>query len=415
MAGWAAMPTSPPANVRRRRSLPTSPLAAASDASEARVAGLAATGNAGGVRRDGRRRPGLTEEDPVRAQVLAAASRLVGQELQVVEALRPWMFRCREVASGRTVVVKRPRLAPGEPWDRSALPAVTFLTEVAALTLLGPHGPGLIGADLDVGILVMPDLSPASGLDPLLLTGTAEAATQGLLRWAEALGALHATAAGRRSQYEAIREPLGPNPPGNVRRRVPALIEALSGLGLDAPVDELHAALDPSGDPELDTWMHRDPCPDNVLLQPFGARILDFEFGAFGPPSGDAAFLRMGMPTCWCAGTVPEPVVAAVEARYRQAAAVGLPALADDTRWSAALADGAALHLAMTLVWFVPPGLTADETFGLATNRERVMSRLALFDPGERWPALRQLAEALAPVLRERWGSVGLRPFPAFR
>ena len=54
--------------------------------------------------------------------------------------------------------------------------------------------------------------------------------------------------------------------------------------------------------------VHGDPCPDNVLLTPQGAALLDFEFAAPGHALLDAAYWRMGFPTCWCAGRVPDAV-----------------------------------------------------------------------------------------------------------
>lgn len=345
------------------------------------------------------------------AELVDLAAHLLGRELEVVRPLGRFVLRCREVGSDSTFVAKRAR---PRPWDRTAPEAATFLTEIAALQFLGTQGPGLVAADPDAGVLVMGDLGAVRGLHSVLLEGTAEEARTGWLQWAGALGTLHAATAGRRAEYKQIREALGPTPQSRLLSRVEPLLEVLGSLGLSAPAEELRAAVAPE-DPELDTWLHRDPCPDNVALGVDGAQLFDFEHGAFGAASSDAAFLRVGVPTCWCAGVAPDSVVVAAEARYREAAAAGLPALADDARFEAMIADGAAHHLMMTLVWLLPPALVEDQIWGAATHRDRVCTRLARFATAGRWPGLEGLAQALLPLLRERWGDVGLRLFPAFR
>ena len=157
-----------------------------------------------------------------------------------------------------------------------------------------------------------------------------------------------------------------------------------------------------------------DPCPDNVLMLPTGLRIIDFERGMFGPATVDGSFLRMAMPTCWCVGLVPADVLTDVEARYRAAASRGIPALRDDGRYSAGMAAGCATHLVVTLGWHLQDALGQDRTWGRGTLRERILTRLALFAPVEGWPGLHEAGAVLARILRERWGEVGLRPYPAF-
>ena len=55
--------------------------------------------------------------------------------------------------------------------------------------------------------------------------------------------------------------------------------------------------------------VHGDPCPDNVLFAADGRAVLiDFEFARPSHALFDAAYWRMGFPTCWCAGTIPTEV-----------------------------------------------------------------------------------------------------------
>ena len=352
-----------------------------------------------------------TEEQLRTVQI---GSQIVDEPLEAVDVLRQGTLRCRVIDEDHTVIVKHGRRPDDEPWRREAWQAVPFLTEVACLRFLGNQGPGLLGVDLDKGVLVMPDLGVAAGLDPALLGKSSEAATSGLIRWARAVGQLHAATAGQRARYDALRWALGPPHESPLLGRLPPLLEALGELGLPTPEDELRHALDPAPRDD-DVLLHRDPCPDNVVLQGRVATLVDFEFSAFGPAGHDAAFLRMGMPTCWCAGMVPDTVLDAAEAAYREVASVGLPDLADDDAWTAALSEGSAHHLAMTLVWHLIPCLKSDTTWGEATNRQRIMARLERFVPGARWPGIQLLVDGLRSILDRRWGHVSLALYPAYR
>ena len=338
-------------------------------------------------------------------RLLATAANLIGAPLELEAELRAQTLRCRVVGGDRTVIVKASRDEPD---------GVAFLNDVAGLGFLRGLAPELLGVDRAAGVMVLQDLGAHGGLDALLLRGTAEAATEGLLRWAEALGGLHAATAGRRAAYEALRHGLAPIPESRMLGRLPALLQVLDGLDAPAPEAELRQALHPAPQPS-DTYLHRDPCPDNVVLAPDRAVLVDFEFGAFGPVGQDASVLRLGMPTCWCAGLVPHQVLEAVEARYREAASVGLPHLAEAGGFAEALADGSAHHLAMTLLWHLAPALAEDQVWGEATMRQRIVTRLARFVPSDRWPGMRALAVSLRRTLAARWASEGLPLYPAFR
>jgi hypothetical protein len=76
--------------------------------------------------------------------------------------------------------------------------------------------------------------------------------------------------------------------------------------------------------------VHGDPCPDNVLLAADGtAKLIDFEFARPGHALLDAAYWRMGFPTCWCAGRVPDALSRQLDDAYRIALAEAVPAAAD--------------------------------------------------------------------------------------
>jgi hypothetical protein len=62
--------------------------------------------------------------------------------------------------------------------------------------------------------------------------------------------------------------------------------------------------------------------------------LIDFEYPRPGHALLDAAYWRMGFPTCWCAGQVPGGVRARVETAYRRAVASAVPAALDDARFA---------------------------------------------------------------------------------
>ena len=74
------------------------------------------------------------------------------------------------------------------------------------------------------------------------------------------------------------------------------------------------AWLDPAGAHAL---LHGDPCPDNAVQGRDGIRFIDLEVADLGPGTAELAYLRIGWPTCWCATSVPEPVLSRAEAAYR--------------------------------------------------------------------------------------------------
>ncbi|MFD7867708.1 phosphotransferase family protein [Streptomyces sp. NPDC057682] len=212
---------------------------------------------------------------------------------------RVWRVR---LADGRQVAVKQitDDGAPGV--DAGS----RFAREVAALRLAGRAtapavAPVLLATDPEVRIMV------------LELLDTSAQPEDWLPGYAEALARLHALT--------------GPDDAGTLPAWAgPTAADAESFLALaralDVPVpprvpDELDALLvrlDPAPHHAL---LHGDPCPGNDVHTAGGVRFLDFEGASLGNGLIELAYLRIGLPTCWCAMSVTGAPLAEAEGIYR--------------------------------------------------------------------------------------------------
>jgi hypothetical protein len=195
--------------------------------------------------------------------------------------------------------------------------------------------------------------------------------------------------------------------------------------GLDVPVPaglarclaDLARRLDPAAGHAL---LHGDPCPDNAMPTSDGIRFVDLEQAALGRGLTELAYLRMGFPTCWCATSVPAPVLDEAEAAYRSTwrSITGTDPPGD-------LADACAGWLIRgdTLVERAHRGQSdqlarvtrQDWRWGTATARQRLAHRLAVVAAfGADHPELASVAEVSSDLrdrLLARWADI--RPLPA--
>ena len=340
-----------------------------------------------------------------------------GTEIRGAEPIwgRTHVMRLR-VTTDRSVVLKRRGERVGG-----------FGAELAALEYLNampvPVAPRLVGADDQAGLLLMEDLGPGASLADALLAGDRERAQAGLVSYARALGAMHASSMGRPGELARLRArytPQAPLSPAWLRavtyRRREAFLGAVASLGLavdgaDAEIDELSLLLNGTGYLGL---VHSDACPDNVRLLADGCRIFDFETSGWGPIVLDAAYLLAPFPSCWCSASLPAEVAAPAMDAYRavvQAAGIDL-----GPDWDVAMTAALA-------VWVVGRGemitgvLGEDEKWGTTTLRPRLLTWLRSFIGAAGrtgvLPRLRALAGALHDELRARWPETVIAAYPA--
>jgi aminoglycoside/choline kinase family phosphotransferase len=331
----------------------------------------------------------------------------------------------------RFVIIKATRAASYDPAAANAYQTSGFVKEWAAARTVARHAtmpaltPRLLADDVGHGVLVYDDLG--EGLPSLvgpLLHGTADAAEQAVIAYAEALAALHRATIGCRDSHAAILQagfPAASVPPPAHRWIEDVASKPHALLGGDFPDDEAELILAHLKQPGCwQALVHGDPCPDNVLLAADGrAALIDLEFARPGHALLDSAYWRMGFPTCWCAGTVPDGVARRADLAYRAAVAAAVPQAADDAAFSRESAIIDAAWMLGNLAWLLPGALAADGKWGLATNRSRIVTYLqrAIRSTGEAdvLPRLRALAAAWLEDLRGRWPDTApLRAFPAF-
>jgi hypothetical protein len=196
-----------------------------------------------------------------------------------------------------------------------------------------------------LGILVFEDFGEElpSLVKPPLLHGSAKDAEQALTAYAIALARLHAETTHLQAEYTEIVRTAFPR--ANVPRRGKAGALPLGHGWIDRVAHNapsLRGGTLPDREVMLiaqrlrrpGPWLalaHGDPCPDNVLSTSGGrAELIDFEFATPGYALLDAAYWRMGFPTCWCAGHVPREVSNCIDRAYRTILAESVPLAADD-------------------------------------------------------------------------------------
>jgi hypothetical protein len=292
-----------------------------------------------------------------------------------------------------SVIVKRAAVGEDETYDPAAgtypAPAWRLFNDWAGLQFLArvtpsdPLAPRLYGGDRNARLIVLEDLGTGETLDQVLLGADARAAGQGLVDLAALLGRMHALTIGRQSEFDHLRDTLGPRDKETeyytYRWLATALHDAIRDLtvtpapGLD---DELAALIETIKAPgPFLAYTHGDPCPGNDVRVGSRLRLLDFEFGDFRHALTDGVYGRILFPTCWCSNRVPPSVVMQMESSYRAILMQTCPAARDDLLFSRAVVTGCA-YWALTMYSWNPVAelLVQDREWGIATARQRVLA-----------------------------------------
>lgn len=370
---------------------------------------------------------------------------LIGQPVEMVDMLsedgrRNSVVRFRVTSgadTGRTVIAKQ--TVGFNDADASEEVRLRFYREAAAATLLtrlapGEHTPRCWGADQRTALMIFEDLGTEATLVQPLLHGSPAMARSAMISFVRRLASIHAATAQRSADWDRTVTGLGA-PASLLTERVLAEYGRAVGAGLKG-LDGLLADLDlprvqdrPQLIAELDlikhtitrpgpftVLVHNDPCPDNVVITSSGARVLDFEFGRPGHALIDGLYPQLPFPSCWCCNTVPDDLGAELAQLYRDELATGIPEAADDDLYADATAHVTAYWLLMAFEWIVEDVLVESRSWGIASTRSRVLSRLDTFIRAThvtgRLPNLSGLARAVRVRLADRWP--GVDPLPVY-
>ena len=380
--------------------------------------------------------------------LLAAAERLLSREfgrdvrLGEVEPLsepgrRNVLLRTRDLSGGRpaTFIIKKVVADTYNPDDAASWDIRRFFSDWVGAQFLsvmgdGPHSPRFYGGDYSLGFFILEDLGHHRSLVEPLLEGDAASAERALLKFSARLGAVHAATIGHAAQFEGLFTAISSKvwahaqDVPNIDESVRQLQACLDRAGVRASTEETRefaAIVHATGNPgPFLSYIHGDPCPDNVFLIGGDLRLIDFEFGRFGHSLLDGTYGRMAFPTCWCANRLPPGLVSRMEAVYRAELVTGCPHAQDDRIFESAVAGACGVWLFSTLSQHLERALAADQTWGIATVRQRLVSRLEAFvgvaEEFNQLPGLRGLADRLLQALARVWAGTDPLPlYPAFR
>lgn len=382
----------------------------------------------------------LNQKDVVTA-AQAALARAMGGNLRIddVETLsceqrRNLILRGKAVRGGGEVgaiIIKATRSASYDPTSETAFRDSGLVKEWVATAFLAGRAPGrghgaaLLAGDAAQGILIFEDLG--AGLDTLvqpLLHGTPEEAECALVAYASALGRLHADAAACTEDHAQALRAAFPSVRRSAPRRLARLEDIATRIGERIggvpPHDDLAQIAQRLESPGA--WLslvHGDPCPDNALMSAGGIRLIDFEFAAPGQALFDAVYWRMGFPTCWCAGRVPDGVATRAETAYRTEISRVIADASSDAAFRREMTFMATAWLLESLSWRLESALAEEGKWGIASIRSRLLwyleAAIAMTGEVEIVPGLRAAARVWLSALRDRWPSTEpLGLYPAF-
>lgn len=235
-------------------------------------------------------------------------------------------------------------------------PSHRFLNEAVALEFLnatarpGPW-PTLISSGLDERVLILEDVGSHQTVQEVLLADDAVQAEEALARMGSALGAMHAATADRIAEFEERRAKFGVSPilsdsTRDLRADGEAFARSFDHFGVEVHpgfMTELAALEDSLDEPSaFPTVIHADAGPQNFIDTDLGAVMIDFEFMSPGSALLDLVSARLGFPHSEDGRRIPDGLVDVVEERYRAAAVVSMPGIADGDLFEQALVDACA-------------------------------------------------------------------------
>lgn len=293
--------------------------------------------------------------------------------------------------------------------------------------------PRFFGASKKHRFILIEDLGEhhISLVDSLTLPNKNKAISA-LSRFMKALGSFHAATFGHTEGYEKIVREINEKTESFeediefiLGDLLPKLKSANEHLGLcitpeliQEATDVITTMLNPG---PFTVLTHGDICPDNVFdHEGQDLQLIDFEWACVRNALLDGTYLRMSMPTCWCAKAIPNDIIESMEQIYREELKKSIPAASDDLAYTAAYTKACGFWLLQQTLPYLegillqdrigPSGPVPESSLWRAeenTVRPRFLSRLQSFikiaSKYDQLPHLREMAVNMLVVAKIRW------------
>lgn len=306
--------------------------------------------------------------------------------------------------------------------------------------------PAFYGGDIEQRFVLIEDLgiNHISLVDALTMPNQTRA-IQALTRYISAVAGMHAASFRYMNEYEALFKRIHSQAPSwqeNMAGRRDYLLSQLQSsnqcLGLTITpelVKEVETVIKTMLTPGPFTVLtHGDICPDNVFDHQSSKelQLIDFEYASPKHALLDGTYLRMSMPTCWCAKAVPSSIIESMETLYRQKLATALPAARDTVEYQKAYIYACGFWVLQQTLHFIEDTLSKDRIgpsgptptgslWELNKNmvRPRVISRLQAFIDvatlSGNLPHLTRMSKNMLSILLIHWPDTKpLEFYPAF-
>jgi thiamine kinase-like enzyme len=243
-----------------------------------------------------------------------------------------------------------------------------FSRDWAGLEFLGhlkfEFVPQFYGGSLKHRFVLLEDLGEQHvSLVDSLTSSNSQEAEAALFRYVKCLGQFHAASYEKTHIYSKILHKLNPaSEPWEtdlkryLEKTLPKFESLFTTLGISESRclwEELKGVFKANIEPgSFTTLTHGDICPDNVFDNPQKneMHLIDFEHAAVRSALLDATYLRMSMPTCWCARAIPPKLVQSLEVAYREELMKKIPAAKDDKAYDTAYVNACAFWMLKGIV-----------------------------------------------------------------
>jgi hypothetical protein len=347
---------------------------------------------------------------------VASALRAVlpGAELETCTLLRQGgrnaVYRCvtREHGTERALIAKR--IERDETRGLTDWASHAFLASQPTMESVVPP---FVGGDPRRRIFFLEAIPDARSLEAFLGCASGDGDPSELLVHARALARLHVATAGAPHEFDRARRVHGVDQEGDWthelirwRRNVPGAMRWLAApvrgrpIPLDAAIDAIIESFGTPG-PFL-TFTHGDIAPSNVLVRGTASWLVDFEYGGYRHALYDATAWHILCP-------LPEDMLMAFGAAYREGLASELPECADPTVFAREWARVAAYRAIALLSWLPIEAREWDRPWvdnwsvrnAVLTTLDRA-SRFAYNDPS--LEVLSESASVAAEFFAREWG-----------